>query len=254
VSLKRKKNPPPASYRKRTYRNLIDQGALCGFFVRVRETDLHILASEELSELAQERVYHYRSQLETYLGAHPDFLPALRPLPFDPTAPALVKSMLQAGLAAEVGPMAAVAGAIAEYVGRDLLAAGAAEVVVENGGDIYLARKEASVIGIFAGASPLSNRVGLKVSAPLMPMGICTSSGTVGHSLSLGEADSVTVLARDTALADAAATRIGNAVSPALPLEEALALATAIPGLLTVVIIRGGELGAWGEAELVPIG
>ncbi|MGV1100758.1 UPF0280 family protein [Thiovibrio sp. JS02] len=256
MTAKRKKNrsaPTPASYRKRTYRNLGEQGNLASFLVTVRETDLQILASQAMEETAYERVFHYRAQLESYLGEHPQFLASLRPLPLDATAPALVKSMLRAGQAAEVGPMAAVAGAIAEYVGRDLLAAGAAEVVVENGGDIYLARKEESVIGIFAGPSPLSKKIGLKIPAGLMPLGVCTSSGTVGHSLSLGEADSVTVLAADTSLADAVATRLGNEVSPGRGLDGVLAIARAIPGLLGVVIIRGEDLGAWGAVELVPL-
>jgi len=150
--------------------------------------------------------------------------------------------------------MAAVAGAMAEYVGLALLAAGAGEVVVENGGDIYFCRRQESVVGIFAGASPLSNRVGLKIAVSLMPLGICTSSGTVGHSLSFGEADAVTVLAKDTALADAVATLVGNAVQPGQSLEFALAKAPTVPGVLGVVIIRGEELGAWGEVELVPLG
>ncbi|MDG4475283.1 UPF0280 family protein [Thiovibrio frasassiensis] len=250
---RKKKTPDPSSYRKRTYRNRVDHGALVSFEVRIRETDLQILAGKDLRDTAGAAVFQYRSQLESYIARHPEFATVLTPLPGDPTAPPIVKSMLGAGLAAEVGPMAAVAGAIAEYVGRDLLAAGAGEVVVENGGDIFFCRNRESVVGIFAGASPLSNRVGLKIPARCMPLGICTSSGTVGHSLSLGEADAVTVLAKDTALADAVATLVGNAVQPGQSLDAALAKGAAIPGVLGVVIIRGEELGAWGEVELVPL-
>lgn len=251
---RKKKRPDPCSYRKRTYRSRVAPGDLVSFEVRIRETDLQILAGKDLRGKASDAVFKYRSQLESYIARHPEFVTALTPLPTDPTAPPIVKTMLAAGQAAEVGPMAAVAGAIAEYVGLDLLAAGAGEVVVENGGDIYFCRRQESVVGIFAGTSPLSNRVGLKIPASRMPIGICTSSGTVGHSLSLGEADSVTVLARDTALADAVATLAGNAVLPGQSLEPALAKASAVPGVLGVVIIRGEELGAWGEVELTPLG
>lgn len=254
MSSKRKNtHPAPASYRKRTYRRLVAQGNLAAFEVRVKETDLAILASRDLRETACQAVIRCRSQLESYLVGKEHFLTSMAPLALDPTAPPLVKAMLQAGLAANVGPMAAVAGAIAEYVGRDLLAAGSEEVAVENGGDIFLSRRVDSLVGIFAGISPLSNRVGVKIPAAAMPVGICTSSGTVGHSLSLGQADAVTVLARNTALADAAATRLGNEVVPGRPLAEALAISRAIPGLLGAVIIRGPELGAWGEIELVPL-
>lgn len=253
VSCKRKNKPAPASYRKRTYRRLVEQGNLAAFEVRVRETDLAILASRDLRETARNAVIRCRSHLESYLAGNQYFLTSLAPLPQDPLAPPLVKAMLQAGLAACVGPMAAVAGAIAEYTGRELLAAGSEEVAVENGGDIFLARNRDCLVGIFAGTSPLSNRVGLKIPVGLMPLGICTSSGTVGHSLSLGQADAVTVLARDTALADAAATRLGNEVLPGRPLAEAMDIARSIPDLLGAVIIRGPELGAWGEVELAPL-
>lgn len=254
MSLKRKNKPvAPGSYRERTYRALVEAGDLVSFEVRIRETDLHILAGRDLSEEASAAVFKYRSRLESYIARRPEFATALAPLPPDPTAPPMVKAMLAAGRAAEVGPMAAVAGAIAEYVGKDLLAAGAGEVVVENGGDIYFCRGKESVVGIFAGASPLSNRVGLKIPARLMPLGICTSSGTVGHSLSFGEADAVTVLAADTALADAVATMVGNAVLPGHGLEQAIAKGAAVPGIIGVVIIRGEELGAWGEVELTAL-
>ncbi|MDP2756954.1 MAG: UPF0280 family protein [Desulfurivibrionaceae bacterium] len=255
MTVKRKKKlPDPCSYRERTYRSLVGHGELVSFEVRISETDLQILADQDLRHEASAAVFQYRSQLEGYIARYPEFATSLTPLPLDPTAPPIVKTMLAAGFAAAVGPMAAVAGAMAEYVGLALLAAGAGEVVVENGGDIYFCRNQESVVGIFAGASPLSNRVGLKIPASLMPLGICTSSGTVGHSLSLGEADAVTVLAKDTALADAVATLVGNAVQPGQSLELALGKAPTVSGVLGVVIIRGEELGAWGEVELVPLG
>jgi ApbE superfamily uncharacterized protein (UPF0280 family) len=161
--------------------------------------------------------------------------------------------MIKAAAAADVGPMAAVAGAIAEYVGRDLLDAGEPEVMVENGGDIFLKRDKECVASIFAGQSPLNQKVGIRIPSPLMPIGLCTSSGTVGHSLSLGKADSVTVLAPSALLADAAATRLGNEVKAGdqRSINETLAVARAIPGILGVVIICGKNLGVWGEIDLV---
>ncbi len=154
--------------------------------------------------------------------------------------------------------MAAVAGAIAEAVGRGLLADGEPEVMVENGGDIYLARQKSCDVAIFAGRSSLSNKVGLRIAASQMPLGICTSSGTVGHSLSLGEADSVTVLAKSTALADAVATRLGNEVKAVAggksSVARALEQARSISGILGVVVICGETMGAIGEVELIAIG
>lgn len=250
-----KRKKPPESYRHRAYRQQSGDPNLRACQVQVRETDLRILAPVEVREAALQLVIQYRNQLENYLPRQPRFLEALTPLPDDPTAPPLVREMLQVGLLADVGPMAAVAGVIAEYVGRDLLKIPACdEVVVENGGDLFVSRKQACTIAIFAGASRLSNRVGLKLTPAQMPCGACTSSATVGHSLSLGRADSVTVVAPSAALADAAATRIGNLVKSKTDLNHALAVAAAIPGVTGVVIIIGEELGAWGQIELVKIG
>lgn len=244
----------PASYKKRTYRQLVNPGALVSCQVQVRETDLHILAPLDLTTAAKDLVLQYRNQLENYIRHCPSFKSSLVPLTMDLLAPPIIKEMLKAAEAAEVGPLAAVAGAIAEFVGRDLLAMGHLdEIMVENGGDIFLQRQTDCVIAIFAGPSPLSNKVGIKVAVEKMPLGICTSSATVGHSLSLGQADAVTVLAAATALADAAATRIGNEVKEKHPLDEALSSASQIPGIKGAVIIRGLEIGAWGEIELVDL-
>ncbi len=250
-----KRKKPPESYRHRSYRQQSGDPELRVCQVQVRETDLQILAPVEVRAAALHLVVQYRTQLENYLPRQPQFLEALSPLPDDPTAPPLVRAMLRVGLLTEVGPMAAVAGVIAEYVGRDLLKIpGCDEVVVENGGDIFISRKRDCTIAIFAGASQLSNRVGLKLRGDQMPCGVCTSSATVGHSLSLGRADAITVVAGSAALADAAATRIGNIVKSKTDLGRALEVAAAIPGLTGVVIIIGEELGAWGDLQLVEVG
>jgi len=249
-----KRKKPPESYRHRSYRQQVGDSQLIACQVQVRETDLQILAPIEVRQAALHLVVQYRNQLENYLPRQPRFLEALTPLPDDLTAPPLVRAMLQAGLITEVGPMAAVAGVIAEFVGRDLLKIpGCDEVVVENGGDIFLSRKQACNIAIFAGPSSLSNRVGLRLTPGQMPCGVCTSSASVGHSLSLGRADAVTVVAASAALADAAATCIGNLVKSKGDLGRALEVAAAIPGLTGALIIIGEELGAWGELELVEV-
>lgn len=149
-----------------------------------------------------------------------------------------------------VGPMAAVAGAIAQFVTRDLLRF-SKEVIVENGGDIYLASEKERVVGIYAGSSPLSLRIGMVIEPEKTPLGVCTSSGTVGHSLSFGRADAVSVLSRSGALADAAATAIGNIVKGARDIEKGLARGSEIEGVSGVLIVVGEKMGVWGEVRLV---
>jgi ApbE superfamily uncharacterized protein (UPF0280 family) len=241
----------PESYRERIYRRRATAGRLVSFQVQVRQSDLYVRAQRDLTEAARASLIKQRAGLESYAAAHPAFLEALTPLPADPLAPPLVQAMLEAGRATGTGPMAAVAGAIAEAVARDLLPA-SPEVVVENGGDIFLSTLTECTVAIFAGRSPLSERVGLLIRPNLSPLSICTSSGTVGHSLSFGRADAAVAIAASGALADAAATAIGNAVASPQAVEAGLAVAKGITGLWGAVVICGERLGAWGEAvELV---
>jgi ApbE superfamily uncharacterized protein (UPF0280 family) len=243
----------PASYKKRTYRKIIDPAGLFSTQITIRETDLQIMAGCDVSLAASHFVILYRSQLENYLHNHPVFLSSLRPLEYDPLAPALIKSMLQAAESAGVGPMAAVAGTIAEYVGQDLIAAGNKEIIIENGGDIFMARQQACQVAVFAGESPLSYKIGIKIAKERMPLGVCTSSGTVGHSLSFGRADSVTVLAPSTPLADAAATRLANELKDESDINHCLEVAQDIRGISGVIVIKNEKLGVWGEVELVTL-
>lgn len=253
--VKSKKAKRPESFIERTYRAQVAVGDLVSSYVTVKDTDLHILADRDVTESATDLALKYRLQIEQYIDRYPVFARSLVPVVQDKLAPAIVRAMLAAGQAAGVGPMAAVAGSIAEFVGKDLLVAGCSEVVVENGGDVYCARKSETVVAIFAGTSPLSMKIGLRLPADNMPVAICTSSGTVGHSLSFGKADSATVLSKSTALADAAATRLGNEVGAEKNIEtgikRALNIGKSLPGVDGVVIIRGTQVGAVGTVELV---
>jgi ApbE superfamily uncharacterized protein (UPF0280 family) len=248
----------PESYIQRDYRRISETCDLISSYVRIEDTDLHVLADLNVSNVAKDFVLKYRLQIENFIHKHPEFLSSLSPLSYDFVPSPLIKEMLAVGVIASVGPMAAVAGGIAEYVGKDLLAHGCREVVVENGGDVFLYRTKDCTVAIFAGESPLSMRIGLKLPAAIMPVAICTSSGTVGHSLSFGKADSVTVLARSTLLADAVATRLGNEVGSSLAgdpgIKKALSLGRMIEGVLGVVVICGEAIGAVGDVELIRIG
>ncbi len=236
----------------RTYRTRMARAGLVGFRVAVKETDLWVLAGRDLSREVREVVLQERARLEGYIAAHPAFLTTLTPWPEDPFAPGVVREMIAAGARVGVGPMAAVAGALAARVGI-ALAPLTEEVIVENGGDIYLRVTQPATVALFAGKSPLSHRVGLRIEPAWSPLGVCTSSGTVGHSLSLGRADAACVVARDAALADAAATALGNRVKDAGDVAAALEWAAGIPELLGAVVIVGDKLGARGQVELVPL-
>ena len=223
------------------------------FQVRYRETDLWIRARRNLEREAAQAALSCRLQLEQYIAAHEDFLRSLAPLPDDPLAPPLVRRMLTAAAAAGVGPMASVAGAIAQAVGVALKPF-SDSVIVENGGDCYLDMIGETTVGIFAGPeSPFTGKIAVKLGAERFPIGICTSSGTVGHSLSFGKTDAVTVISPDAALADAVATRLGNMVKTQADINKALDLAPSIPSIEAVLILIKDKMGAWGNIELVAI-
>jgi ApbE superfamily uncharacterized protein (UPF0280 family) len=237
------------AYQPRTYRHWIESQDLVAFNVTVRETDLYIRATANLQKKTRRLVLKYRHQLEKYIEQNPVFLTSLEPLPIPGNAPYIVKQMIEATQQAGVGPMAAVAGAIAECVGEELLAF-SPEIIIENGGDIYLKLLKKRVVGIFAGKSPLTGKIGLEIDARDTPLGVCTSSGTVSHSLSFGKADAAVAIAPSATLADAAATAIGNRVKQASDIASAIEFSQSINGLKGVVIIIGDNIGVWGEVKL----
>jgi len=239
-------------YEERTYRNLVKTDDLVKFEVIVKETDLLVRAKRDLSGETRESVLKYRHQLETYITMVPEFRTSLVPLTAAPYAPKIVQDMIRASQLAHVGPMAAVAGAMAEFVSKDLLSL-SEEVIVENGGDIYLVTAKERTIGIYAGDSPLSLKVGILVQPEDSPLGICTSSGVVGPSLSFGKAEAVCILSRSATLADAAATAVGNVVKKKKDVDAGLEQGKGIEGVLGVVMILGDRMGAWGKVRLVQL-
>ena len=208
---RRDRRAASAGQGERTYRHQDFGSGMTSFGVVCQETDLLIQADRNLERLSHELVVAARAQIEEFIIRYPAFASALSPWPKGEMAPAIVRAMIRAGRLAGVGPMAAVAGAVAESVGIGLLEH-CGQVIVENGGDIYLRTEQPVVAGLFAGSSPLSMKVGIRITNVQKGVGLCTSSATVGHSLSMGMADAVCVLSSSCPLADAAATSIGNRI------------------------------------------
>jgi len=237
---------------EREYRNLVNAGDLVVFRVTVEETDLFVMAERALSGETRDAVVRHRHAIEAYIAAHSQFRDSLIPLEADPLAPRIIREMLQASKKCGVGPMAGVAGAISQFVGEDLLNH-SREVIIENGGDIYINSSKKRRVAIYAGTSPLSLKIGVAVPSQETPVGVCTSSGTVGHSRSFGKADAVCIVSRSPTLADAAATAAGNCVKSKKDIEKGLNLAQEIEGVTGAVVVVGETLGVWGGIEVVKI-
>jgi uncharacterized protein len=242
----------PVIFEPRTYRDFDDHERFKTFRVVIETSDLYVKAHSNLEKETKELVTKGRAQVEWAIGKRREFLTSLVPVEEDPSDGPVALSMIRAGKKAGTGPMAAVAGAIAEFVGRELCRL-SPEVIVENGGDIFLHVQAPVVVGLFAGKSPFSGRIGLKVDATAIPLGICTSSAKVGPSLSLGVADAATIISRDVALADAVATGLGNRVHKHSDLKAAVEWALGVPGVDAALAILGDKIAALGELELVSI-
>jgi hypothetical protein len=236
-------------YEERVYRNLFKGTNLTFFDLVVFETDLRIGANKNLYDTSVKLVNYYRKELEEYIKRKPLFLTSLEPVEPEEDSSDIVKKMCVAAKKAGVGPMAAVAGAISESVGIGLLDY-SDEVIVENGGDIFIKTVVPRKVGIYAGTSPLSEKIAFNIMPEETPVGICTSSGTVGHSLSFGKADAAAIISKDTFLADAVATAAGNIVKSSDDIEKALEFASGIEGVEGALVIVGDKMGIWGNVNL----
>jgi ApbE superfamily uncharacterized protein (UPF0280 family) len=234
------------------YRKGLHPKDLTSFRVLIKETDLMVSSSKDLRKQTRDSVYHYRRQLEDYIKSKPNFLSTLLSYPEDPFAPEIIREMISATRIFGVGPMAAVAGTIAQLVGRDLLQY-TEELIVENGGDIFLKTERPVTVSFFAGSSKLSDKLGIVIYPEQMPAGICTSSATVGHSLSLGSADSVCIISSKASIADAAATALGNRITDQFKLKREIESMRKSKDIKGGVVIIGKTMASWGEIELTKI-
>jgi ApbE superfamily uncharacterized protein (UPF0280 family) len=241
-----------AGYEERKYREWIKQDDLVAVKVIEDETDLLVSGTSDLTEPAKKSVSKYRKHIKDYIVEDRNFLESLVPIEVDPDAPEIVKDMARAASMAGVGPMAAVAGAVAEFVARDLLSL-SKQIIIENGGDIFIKTLTKRLLGVYAGKSPFTGKIALQIKPEQTPMGVCTSSGTVGHSLSFGKADAAIILSRWIALADAVATATGNVVKTEEDIQKGVDFARSIEGVEGVIVILGSKIGMWGDIDIARI-
>jgi len=234
---------------ERFYRRNFKTEDLVFFQIVNEQSDLYIGAEKMLIKEAEESLANVRAVLQKYIAEHPSFLYSLKPVSPEVDAPVIIKEMCSAAYKANVGPMAAVAGAVSQFVGRSL-SRYSSNVIVENGGDLFIKTSKERKVGIYAGNSPLSNKLSIKISPSQTPCGVCTSSGTIGHSLSFGRADAALVCAKSPIVADAAATALGNMVSVPDDLNAAVDTIKNIPEVFGILVVLGDRMAVWGDIEL----
>ena len=239
-------------YRERSYRSRFSNDERRWFCVKFLESDLWIgvdsgsyRASMEADTYAM--LVDLRRQMDAYLLMDPQYKTALTPYDAGLEAPNILKEMSRVSHKTGIGPMSAVAGAVAKKVAEFL---GTKEVIVENGGDIYAQAASDMDISVFAGQSPLSEKIGLHIPAAEFPLGICTSSGTVGPSLSLGRADAVMIVCKDVLLADSYATAMANRIKTVNDLQSVIDRISDIPEILGAIAVKDDRMAITGRFEL----
>jgi len=220
------------------------------------ETDLWIAVSSDqytpaVEDYSKNRILYYRSILNNHGREFPEFLTSLTPLLLTPGLHPIVSDMYKASGESGTGPMSAVAGAVAEYICRDLIEKfGFPEVVVENGGDIALKLTSPATISIYAGESPVSDKIGLIIKPEQTPLSVCCSSGILGHSMSFGKADACMIACSLGALADAYATACCNEVKDIEMVAGITEKMSQKTDVVSVVIIKDDKVGIGGNIEV----
>lgn len=248
--------------KERFYRQSFNASRFALFPVRYKESDLCVgIEMKYFHPSMPAFVFHEllntRFVLDSHIKAYPDFVSSLRPLNCDiHLLHPLLLWMYQAAEKAEVGPMAAVAGAVSRYIAEKLKVyyqLEDAELFVENGGDICLQIIEPLIMSVYAGKSPLSQKIGVRLQPTSGLIGVCTSAGTVGHSMSFGKADAAMVICKDAALADAWATSLGNKIKCENEVGAVIAGSQQKPEILGALAICGETMAAHGNLEVVPL-
>ena len=234
----------------RDYRNELNEEGFLTYEVKYESTDLCVVSASDHSTEILEEIKSLRCDILSYSKRRKDFLGSLVPLEKDVKAPFIVRRMIKAAEKAGVGPMASVAGGIAELIGTKI-ARKYGQVIIENGGDIFACMKKDIVFRVFAGYdNPLSN-LRIRIPKEKMPLGICTSSGKIGPSLSFGKADAVCVISKDVFLADAFATRAANMVNKDSDIDNVLGYLRAFREITGAIIILNERVGIWGDMEII---
>ena len=216
-------------------------------FRRFSWKDTNLRIASDRFEMITEAIVEERRLLEAYIERHPQFFTAMSSVQLLPNAPNSAQRMAAAAAMTGLGPMASVAGTLAQIGAEAALAAGAKEAIVENGGDMYIASDSPITVGIYAGTSDVGDNLAFSLAPEDLPISLCSSSSTMGHSLSLGQCDLVTVTAKEAALADSVATMACNRISAITDLEPVLNEAGSLPGVQGILAVKEGQVGLFGK-------
>ncbi|MFC1512510.1 UPF0280 family protein [bacterium] len=237
-------------YEPRAYRKNLLSSDLIPFEIRVKDTDFYVLSKKDNREKIRDLIIFYRTQIENYIRKEPFFKVTFKPVETTKDAPHIIRSMAESSRMVNVGPMAAIAGAVAEFVGKEIVRQEKSDVIIENGGDLFLFTTKERKVGILTKNKFFKDKLYIKVLPHDTPLGICTSSGKIGHSISLGKSDTVTIVSASVTLADALATAACNLIKGPQDIQKALTFIKSVPMIKGAVIICDNKIGACGNIEI----
>ncbi len=240
----------PNVYEERYYRTYVKPEESVSFNITLFESDLQIYTDSKLQIALEEELKMIRDTIERYIENNSLFNESLVPVPTVWHDPVIIRHMKVASRKLGVGPMATVAGAVAHYLGMKFFDQ-TNELIIENGGDLYVYGTNHKKVLLHGGPEATVKNLTIQIAKEHLPIGVCTSSGRVGHSLSLGNCDAVTVLAKDTLVADAAATAFGNLLKDKADIKDVLRYSKTFKDIQGVIAIVDDQMGAWGDFEFV---
>ena len=248
----RRVSPGSSVYADRDiYRNKISAEGRYSFRVDYKYSGLYMMCDRDIGSELEEAISSFYRDIEMIIAGQPDFEKSLVPIKAGKDLPRIIKEMCDAGEVFSVGPMASVAGALCDHLAKSLMGR-CGFLMIENGGDVYIKSSDPLEVGIFTKNIYFRDRLTLLVEAGQTPCGICSSSGSFGHSLSLGKSDLVTVLSRTATIADAAATSIANTINSEEDIDEAITRFSQYKEVDGLIIIKNKRIGLWGKLQLAP--
>lgn len=213
-------------------------------------TDILISSNKNIKNKIEKPLKKIYEVLNACIKSDPLFLKSLSPIKIKPSFPPIIKEMCARSAVFNVGPMAAVAGTVNEYL-ASYLQKYCEILIIENGGDTYIKAGRDLNVGIYVKNPDFKNRIALKINVENMPCGLCSSSGTFGHSFSMGKCDLAVVLAKSAITADAAATAFGNSISCEGDISGSITYFKKFEDIKGLLAIKDKKIGAWGAIEFL---
>ncbi len=235
---------------KSIYRNRVKHKEKYNWEIVYKYSDLLISCNKDISFKLEKLIKEIYHLLESCIEEEPSFQKSLSPLRVKPYYPPIIKRMCQKAAIFNVGPMATVAGAVCDYIASGLDRY-CRRLIIENGGDIFIKSNKDIDVSVYLKNKYFADKIYLKIRAGITPCGLCSSSGSFGHSLSMGRSDLVVVLAKSTISADGAATSIANKVRSPEDISKIINDYKDIEDITGILIVKDDRLGVWGNIELI---